>query len=154
MRKALVPHSEAAAVGVSHSLALDCEGFVRPVPAACRKKCAACGYPAAKIRSYEWSKKSKRRRAPGTGRMRQEAQDKCLTDIYKPCLALGRGRLRLIQSDRLRYTEQGPFFVHSQMGARTRLLPLYQAYMRPWQVRQARGPAIQERLPRGRCGTG
>mmetsp|Transcript_9544 Transcript_9544/g.20727 ORF Transcript_9544/g.20727 Transcript_9544/m.20727 type:complete len:95 (-) Transcript_9544:49-333(-) len=34
------------------------------------KKCAACGYPAAKIRSYEWSKKSKRRRAPGTGRMR------------------------------------------------------------------------------------
>merc|ERR1719478_391198 len=34
-----------------------------------KKKCAACGYPAAKIRSYEWSKKSKRRRAPGTGRM-------------------------------------------------------------------------------------
>ncbi|CAJ1392245.1 unnamed protein product [Effrenium voratum] len=34
------------------------------------KKCAACGYPAAKTRSYEWSKKSKRRRAPGTGRMK------------------------------------------------------------------------------------
>merc|ERR1712176_630552 len=33
-----------------------------------KKRCAACGYPAAKIRSYEWSKKAKRRRAPGTGR--------------------------------------------------------------------------------------
>ena len=32
------------------------------------KTCAACGYPAAKIRSYEWSKKAKRRRGPGTGR--------------------------------------------------------------------------------------
>jgi large subunit ribosomal protein L37e len=35
-----------------------------------KKRCAACGYPAAKIRSYEWSKKAKRRRAPGTGRMK------------------------------------------------------------------------------------
>merc|ERR1719396_60609 len=35
-----------------------------------KKRCAACGYPASKIRSYEWSKKAKRRRAPGTGRMR------------------------------------------------------------------------------------
>eukprot|EP00927_Polykrikos_kofoidii_P073082 TRINITY_DN69156_c0_g1_i1.p1 TRINITY_DN69156_c0_g1~~TRINITY_DN69156_c0_g1_i1.p1 ORF type:complete len:197 (+),score=18.39 TRINITY_DN69156_c0_g1_i1:88-591(+) len=34
------------------------------------KRCAACGYPAAKKRSYEWSKKSKRRTAPGTGRCR------------------------------------------------------------------------------------
>eukprot|EP00928_Gymnodinium_smaydae_P085229 TRINITY_DN685_c1_g1_i1.p2 TRINITY_DN685_c1_g1~~TRINITY_DN685_c1_g1_i1.p2 ORF type:complete len:168 (+),score=55.14 TRINITY_DN685_c1_g1_i1:171-674(+) len=34
-----------------------------------KKRCASCGYPAAKIRSYEWSKKAKRRRAPGTGRM-------------------------------------------------------------------------------------
>jgi len=34
-----------------------------------KKKCASCGYPAAKIRSYEWAKKAKRRRAPGTGRM-------------------------------------------------------------------------------------
>mmetsp|Transcript_7308 Transcript_7308/g.15186 ORF Transcript_7308/g.15186 Transcript_7308/m.15186 type:complete len:96 (-) Transcript_7308:45-332(-) len=33
------------------------------------KRCAACGFPATKIRSYNWSKKSKRRRAPGTGRM-------------------------------------------------------------------------------------
>ncbi|CAK8992108.1 unnamed protein product [Durusdinium trenchii] len=37
-----------------------------------RKQCASCGYPAAKIRSYEWSKKAKRRKAPDTGRMRQE----------------------------------------------------------------------------------
>ncbi|CAL1138950.1 unnamed protein product [Cladocopium goreaui] len=34
-----------------------------------KKQCAACGFPATKIRSYNWSKKSKRRRAPGTGRM-------------------------------------------------------------------------------------
>mmetsp|Transcript_88707 Transcript_88707/g.254015 ORF Transcript_88707/g.254015 Transcript_88707/m.254015 type:complete len:161 (-) Transcript_88707:66-548(-) len=34
-----------------------------------KKRCAHCGYPAAKIRSYEWAQKSKRRRAPGTGRM-------------------------------------------------------------------------------------
>merc|ERR1719334_10523 len=35
-----------------------------------KKKCASCGYPAKKIRSYEWAKKAKRRRAPGTGRQR------------------------------------------------------------------------------------
>eukprot|EP00429_Kryptoperidinium_foliaceum_P051849 CAMPEP_0176106226 /NCGR_PEP_ID=MMETSP0120_2-20121206/53307_1 /TAXON_ID=160619 /ORGANISM="Kryptoperidinium foliaceum, Strain CCMP 1326" /LENGTH=160 /DNA_ID=CAMNT_0017440347 /DNA_START=60 /DNA_END=542 /DNA_ORIENTATION=+ len=35
-----------------------------------KKKCASCGYPAAKKRSYEWSKKAKRRQAQGTGRMR------------------------------------------------------------------------------------
>eukprot|EP00404_Azadinium_spinosum_P024416 CAMPEP_0180605742 /NCGR_PEP_ID=MMETSP1037_2-20121125/26779_1 /TAXON_ID=632150 /ORGANISM="Azadinium spinosum, Strain 3D9" /LENGTH=167 /DNA_ID=CAMNT_0022624875 /DNA_START=63 /DNA_END=566 /DNA_ORIENTATION=+ len=34
-----------------------------------KKRCAACGYPAAKIRSYEWSKKAKRRRLVGSGRM-------------------------------------------------------------------------------------
>jgi len=34
-----------------------------------KKTCASCGYPAAKIRSYEWAMKAKRRRAPGTGRM-------------------------------------------------------------------------------------
>jgi len=35
-----------------------------------KKTCASCGYPAAKIRSYEWAMKAKRRRAPGTGRMK------------------------------------------------------------------------------------
>ncbi|KAK0539803.1 60S ribosomal protein L37B [Tilletia horrida] len=34
------------------------------------KTCGACGYPAAKIRSYEWSQKAKRRKTTGTGRMR------------------------------------------------------------------------------------
>jgi large subunit ribosomal protein L37e len=31
--------------------------------------CASCGYPAAKIRSYNWSVKAKRRKTTGTGRM-------------------------------------------------------------------------------------
>lgn len=34
------------------------------------KTCASCGYPAAKIRSYEWGQKAKRRKTTGTGRMR------------------------------------------------------------------------------------
>ena len=32
--------------------------------------CAGCGYPAAKIRKYNWSEKAKRRKTTGTGRMR------------------------------------------------------------------------------------
>jgi large subunit ribosomal protein L37e len=32
--------------------------------------CAACGFPAAKRRSYNWSEKAKRRNTTGTGRMR------------------------------------------------------------------------------------
>lgn len=35
-----------------------------------KKECASCGYPAAKIRSYEWGQKAKRRKTTGTGRMR------------------------------------------------------------------------------------
>ncbi|GAK66738.1 60S ribosomal protein L37 [Moesziomyces antarcticus] len=35
-----------------------------------KKVCASCGYPAAKIRSYEWGQKAKRRKTTGTGRMR------------------------------------------------------------------------------------
>uniref|UniRef100_A0A6T1DQD2 Ubiquitin-like domain-containing protein n=1 Tax=Alexandrium monilatum TaxID=311494 RepID=A0A6T1DQD2_9DINO len=35
-----------------------------------KKRCAACGYPSARLRHYNWSKKAKRRKAPGTGRMR------------------------------------------------------------------------------------
>merc|ERR1711865_12134 len=34
-----------------------------------KKRCASCGYPAKKMRSYNWCKKSKRRHCPGTGRM-------------------------------------------------------------------------------------
>ncbi|KAJ3500452.1 hypothetical protein NMY22_g19258 [Coprinellus aureogranulatus] len=32
--------------------------------------CAQCGYPSAKLRSYEWGQKAKRRKTTGTGRMR------------------------------------------------------------------------------------
>ncbi|CEP20147.1 hypothetical protein [Parasitella parasitica] len=34
-----------------------------------KKTCAQCGYPAAKIRSFNWSEKGKRRKTTGTGRM-------------------------------------------------------------------------------------
>merc|ERR1712142_1314275 len=34
-----------------------------------KKTCAACGYPAAKIRHYGWSVKARRRKTTGTGRM-------------------------------------------------------------------------------------
>ncbi|KAF3912702.1 hypothetical protein ABW21_db0206680 [Orbilia brochopaga] len=32
--------------------------------------CSSCGYPAAKVRKYNWSEKAKRRKTTGTGRMR------------------------------------------------------------------------------------
>jgi hypothetical protein len=32
--------------------------------------CAQCGYPAAKLRSFEWGQKAKRRKTTGSGRMR------------------------------------------------------------------------------------
>ncbi len=32
--------------------------------------CSSCGFPAAKMRRYNWSEKAKRRRTVGTGRMR------------------------------------------------------------------------------------
>ncbi|KAF9429630.1 60S ribosomal protein L37 [Entomortierella beljakovae] len=35
-----------------------------------KKTCAQCGYPAAKLRSYNWSVKGIRRKTTGTGRMR------------------------------------------------------------------------------------
>merc|ERR1712212_715896 len=35
-----------------------------------KHKCSQCGYPAAKMRSYDWSVKAKRRKTTGTGRMR------------------------------------------------------------------------------------
>ncbi|CCE85971.1 Piso0_005613 [Millerozyma farinosa CBS 7064] len=34
-----------------------------------KKYCASCGYPAAKMRSFNWGQKAKRRRTTGTGRM-------------------------------------------------------------------------------------
>ncbi|KAF5014677.1 hypothetical protein F66182_14257 [Fusarium sp. NRRL 66182] len=35
-----------------------------------KSTCANCGYPAAKVRKYNWSEKAKRRKTTGTGRMR------------------------------------------------------------------------------------
>ncbi|XP_013392757.1 probable 60S ribosomal protein L37-A [Lingula anatina] len=35
-----------------------------------KKTCAQCGYPAAKIRKFNWSVKAKRRKTTGTGRQR------------------------------------------------------------------------------------
>jgi len=35
-----------------------------------KRRCASCGYPDKKMRSYNWAYKAKRRRAPGTGRLR------------------------------------------------------------------------------------
>ncbi|XP_021956977.1 60S ribosomal protein L37 [Folsomia candida] len=35
-----------------------------------KSQCAQCGYPAAKLRSYNWSVKAKRRKTTGTGRIR------------------------------------------------------------------------------------
>ena len=35
-----------------------------------KKQCSSCGYPAAKMRQYNWGQKAKGRRTTGTGRMR------------------------------------------------------------------------------------
>ncbi|XP_003737994.1 probable 60S ribosomal protein L37-A [Galendromus occidentalis] len=35
-----------------------------------KSRCACCGYPDPKTRSYNWSVKALRRKAPGSGRMR------------------------------------------------------------------------------------
>lgn len=35
-----------------------------------RQRCAACGFPSAKTRKYQWSEKARRRKTTGTGRMR------------------------------------------------------------------------------------
>ncbi|CAI0389979.1 unnamed protein product, partial [Linum tenue] len=35
-----------------------------------KSRCASCGFPAARLRKYNWSEKAKRRRTTGTGRMR------------------------------------------------------------------------------------
>lgn len=34
-----------------------------------KKQCSSCGFPQAKMRRFNWSAKSKRRRTEGTGRM-------------------------------------------------------------------------------------
>ena len=35
-----------------------------------KQSCAACGFPSAKTRSYQWSDKARRRKTTGTGRMK------------------------------------------------------------------------------------
>lgn len=35
-----------------------------------KARCASCGYPAARLRKYNWSNKALRRRTTGSGRMR------------------------------------------------------------------------------------
>jgi large subunit ribosomal protein L37e len=35
-----------------------------------KKTCAACGFPSAKTRSFQWSEKARRRKTTGTGRMK------------------------------------------------------------------------------------
>ena len=37
-----------------------------------KKVCSGCGYPSARLRSYNWCKKMIRRKTRGTGRMRYE----------------------------------------------------------------------------------
>ena len=37
-----------------------------------KKVCAGCGYPSARLRTYNWCKKMIRRKNRGTGRMRYE----------------------------------------------------------------------------------
>merc|ERR1712156_1401376 len=45
-----------------------------------KKTCAACGYPSARRRSFNWGSKAKRRRTTGTGRMRH------LKNVYRRSL--------------------------------------------------------------------
>ncbi|CDO68364.1 hypothetical protein BN946_scf184815.g11 [Trametes cinnabarina] len=45
-------------------------GGVATAPSTSSTRCAQCGYPRAKLRSYEWGQKAKRRKTTGTGRMR------------------------------------------------------------------------------------
>ncbi|CAE6503652.1 unnamed protein product [Rhizoctonia solani] len=45
-------------------------GYHGDTPHSAYAACAQCGYPSAKLRSYEWGQKAKRRKTTGTGRMR------------------------------------------------------------------------------------
>ncbi|TEB25808.1 hypothetical protein FA13DRAFT_1636927, partial [Coprinellus micaceus] len=70
------------------------------------KTCAQCGFPSAKLRSYEWGQKAKRRKTTGTGRMRYLKEVsrrfkngfRCVSSFfflsYLPLLFLGGGAFR------------------------------------------------------------
>lgn len=45
-----------------------------------KKTCAACGYPATRLRKYGWSLKTQQRKGTGTGRMRYL---KTITRVFK-----------------------------------------------------------------------
>jgi large subunit ribosomal protein L37e len=51
----------------SHTLCIRCGRSSYHIQ---KKRCAACGYPNAKLRHYNWGKKAQGRRTTGTGRMR------------------------------------------------------------------------------------
>merc|ERR1711976_550907 len=51
----------------THTLCRRCGGRCYHIQ---KKTCSRCGYPAARIRKYNWSEKAKRRRTQGVGRMR------------------------------------------------------------------------------------
>mmetsp|Transcript_116192 Transcript_116192/g.163307 ORF Transcript_116192/g.163307 Transcript_116192/m.163307 type:complete len:94 (+) Transcript_116192:20-301(+) len=51
----------------SHTLCVRCGKHSYHIQ---KSRCASCGYPAAKMRKFNWAYKAKRRRTTGTGRMR------------------------------------------------------------------------------------
>ncbi|EIF49404.1 60s ribosomal protein l37 [Brettanomyces bruxellensis AWRI1499] len=51
------------------SLTPSARDAVRDLSTSKKKTCASCGYPASKMRRYNWAAKAKRRRTTGTGRM-------------------------------------------------------------------------------------
>jgi len=53
--------------GKTHCLCLRCGRRAFHIQ---KHRCASCGYPAAKMRKYNWSAKALRRRTTGTGRCR------------------------------------------------------------------------------------
>ena len=60
----------------------------RRLPAAC----ASCGYPAAKIRSYEWGQKAKRRKSAWL--LAGATSAAARADVSLPPSATGTGRMR------------------------------------------------------------
>ena len=60
-----------------------------------KKTCSSCGYPAKKMRSYNWGQKAKGRRTVGTGRMRYM---KTLTRRFKNGFREGTQAKKMISS--------------------------------------------------------
>ncbi|KAL9951011.1 hypothetical protein ACROYT_G043597 [Oculina patagonica] len=58
----------------THTLCVRCHRSAYHIQ---KKRCASCGYPAARTRKFNWSVKAKRRKTTGTGRMRH------LKDLYR-----------------------------------------------------------------------